>query len=1792
MRRTLITILCASLLFPFAAQAQMLHTYTATSEAGEWQSIAQTGTLLTSVTGDYGQQTVALPFDFMFGLSDYPAGTNIMVRADGFVKLCGGSNSGGSHDAIDYWNSQATSIISPFMLFDGQMPAGSSGCWWQLMEDYSGNQMLVIEWQHVQHYPIHSISATEASQDNFNYQLRLHSNGDISAVYGAMHNGVTTDTLFNFFLVDCATTWQREYYPGYFQTEIDHVALRGTWDSVIVSLERPAYYSANNWIVSPSNNLAGVPDSGTVITWHRPLPPCPRPTAIAVGDISHNTVFLSWTPNDVVGSIVRIQYDTANFTPGTPGHNLLLYGGDTAHVSGLTPNHQHWLYIRSDCGADSSDWLGVQFTTPCTPLSHDELPLVEDLEDRPENDPTLWDGCWKAQYNVTVKDMSALEGRSNMALRVNNSGWFHLPPVDSIRTTVLRFNGHGPFGGSSFNIATLQVGVMADPFDINTLEVLQTFTLNHNSWQEYLVPMVTYTGSGNTVAFKFTSSTQLFIDDIELVAFDGCLPVESVIVSDVDQHTAQVGWDVYTPADSYRVVWYPEGQEVLADSLTTTEYSAPLADLTANTDYIVEVYALCGDSAISSAVNALFHTRCAIPLPLDADFDALSELPDCWGATSMSTSHSSGSYTPAVPEVVDDSGNNVVKFSSQYNNVYNYERGILLLPFVDTVVNRLHLSFDYRVERFPLLMSLMVGAIPGDDNIDDFIPISVIHPVDTLWHTYSVETATIPFAEGRLVIMQHSTASHEYVPGYWRDLGYVDNVHIETLPDCNRPAAVRVSQITSTSALVQWQENNDVGTYEVDCNGIAHIVADDTTFLLTGLTPSNGYTVGVRRLCTSGWTNYQTASFITACEPIATLPFEEDFEMWSEGEISNCWLRHYGGLQGSAVEAVSTTFIPTSVGNRLLHMKATNFTTDQQAYDAIAVLPEVGLPLDGLAIGFNVGAFNSNPGNILLELGVMADGGDSTTFLTLDTVPLTSEWEYYEHSFAPTDNGRLALRMHVDSYNGQVYIDDLGIFTSAGCSRPSALTVDTVTQHTVTVTVTDTNATGNYRLYWICSNSSTIDSMDIASTSATITGLYSGQYYTIYAATLCDNSLSHIVGTECHTDCDTLLRAEFPYSENFNSGHLSNCWSTLPESTTDVRIDTLHHGASGYSLNLSSNNNSLSYALLPAVDTLAGVDITFWTNTSHSPWGDCRLDVGVMANPQDSTTFSLVESIMPNEGWEQHSLSIGGQSIYGHHIAFRLVPADTTITAWATMNIDDVTLSISLSCVRPDSVVVDSVDGTTAHLTIADHNANRHYRAIVSSVYGNTTMYIDYTPEQENFGFSLTNLVPATEYTVQVSSVCFDGDITFATSTSFVTGCAPMPLPYQQGFENESSYAPARCWQGMGTVRPTSTAHSGAKTLYAYTTDDTAACILTTPELAFGTDSVRVTFSIATNHSYTDSAYHSHQLVTGIQVLADSLVLHETVLPASSEWQYVSFYTAPLPYGTRLTLRATRDSTVNSSLIINLDDLTVRHFTSLPSCNAVDSLTVTETGYTAATIAWLPQGNEQLWEVHLLGGGINTLFTVDTTVVHLDSLTNSTTYSVEVRPLCNDTLTGPWSEPLLFSTRACSPAVGITVTDVTATTATVEWSSDGNRWQLSYGPAGMPQGSGTTIVVDTTAATLTGLQPYTNYDLYIRTFCDEEQTSTWSDRTTFTTDQVGIADSGHSPAAVSICPNPARTAVTIAGGPAGERRITIADQSGRTVMQTVADGDTTLDISHLPVGVYFIRLESTDSQSTAKLVIL
>ncbi|MCW1961712.1 fibronectin type III domain-containing protein [Chryseobacterium viscerum] len=111
------------------------------------------------------------------------------------------------------------------------------------------------------------------------------------------------------------------------------------------------------------------------------------------------------------------------------------------------------------------------------------------------------------------------------------------------------------------------------------------------------------------------------------------------------------------------------------------------------------------------------------------------------------------------------------------------------------------------------------------------------------------------------------------------------------------------------------------------------------------------------------------------------------------------------------------------------------------------------------------------------------------------------------------------------------------------------------------------------------------------------------------------------------------------------------------------------------------------------------------------------------------------------------------------------------------------------------------------------------------------------------------------------------------------------------------------------------------------------------------------------------------------------------------------------------------------------------------------------------------------------------------TIQNLDSFK---TYEVQVANICiGETAANPWSNPKTFTTeRICEiPPPGLTITQITPTTAEVLWDSfPGATYLLKYRKVGIP--SWTDVVVSTNTYTITGLLELTKYEMQVSNICN------------------------------------------------------------------------------------------------------
>lgn len=252
------------------------------------------------------------------------------------------------------------------------------------------------------------------------------------------------------------------------------------------------------------------------------------------------------------------------------------------------------------------------------------------------------------------------------------------------------------------------------------------------------------------------------------------------------------------------------------------------------------------------------------------------------------------------------------------------------------------------------------------------------------------------------------------------------------------------------------------------------------------------------------------------------------------------------------------------------------------------------------------------------------------------------------------------------------------------------------------------------------------------------------------------------------------------------------------------------------------------------------------------------------------------------------------------------------------------------------------------------------------------------------------------------------------------------------------------------------------------------------------------------------------------------------------------------------------------------------------------------------TIDWETVTDTNSWQIHLFNTAHDTVFEVTTHPVTIGNLFANTTYNITVSTLCGHgiVISDP-SETLTFTTDLCRPVQGVAVSDVTENSAIVHWTPGDNNtgtWVVSYGLMGFDNGTGTTDTVTTDTYTIVGLEPETDYDVYVLALCAEDWPSYWSDVVSFTTTpHIGIDNIDHAHNCV-IHPNPTtgNTTVTIAGVQ-GTVDITLIDMQGRTLStsSTECNGECrqTIDVSDLAQGTYFVHIRTNGDSWITKLVV-
>ena len=182
-----------------------------------------------------------------------------------------------------------------------------------------------------------------------------------------------------------------------------------------------------------------------------------------------------------------------------------------------------------------------------------------------------------------------------------------------------------------------------------------------------------------------------------------------------------------------------------------------------------------------------------------------------------------------------------------------------------------------------------------------------------------------------------------------------------------------------------------------------------------------------------------------------------------------------------------------------------------------------------------------------------------------------------------------------------------------------------------------------------------------------------------------------------------------------------------------------------------------------------------------------------------------------------------------------------------------------------------------------------------------------------------------------------------------------------------------------------------------------------------------------------------------------------------------------------------------------------------PICLGPYPINITSVTATAASFGWYDSG--QTWEILVLPAeqtpptATESGVILETNSYTITGLETNSLYIPYVRAICGPGEFSAWTEGNVIIPTCYQPQ-NVSISDLTLTSAEVEWTTNGNvsQWEVLVIPAGAegPDDSTSGIPVSTSSYTATGLAPNVDHYAYVRSLCEPGIYSMWINSQSFT----------------------------------------------------------------------------------------
>ncbi len=259
------------------------------------------------------------------------------------------------------------------------------------------------------------------------------------------------------------------------------------------------------------------------------------------------------------------------------------------------------------------------------------------------------------------------------------------------------------------------------------------------------------------------------------------------------------------------------------------------------------------------------------------------------------------------------------------------------------------------------------------------------------------------------------------------------------------------------------------------------------------------------------------------------------------------------------------------------------------------------------------------------------------------------------------------------------------------------------------------------------------------------------------------------------------------------------------------------------------------------------------------------------------------------------------------------------------------------------------------------------------------------------------------------------------------------------------------------------------------------------------------------------------------------------------------------------------------------------------NCQTPEKLFEDELTPTHAMLIWDNVGSAQYqMQYKTTTGGAWTTVTVENTYYELSSLIANTSYSWQVKALCDGVWTA-YSDERIFLTpsagTSCTSPTILSTTLITATKATCNWNTipGATQYQIAYKK--LTGATWTTVNTTSNYYQLSGLTALTAYQWKVKAECPSGWKNFTSiiDFVTLPLKDEAVAD--QETGTISIYPNPVTDHISVVfNEPSDTYQIKITDVTGRLIKEIAAPGagnsNIQIDLRDVPVGIYFLTVSA------------